>query len=500
MTKIKASLGIDIGTSGTKLVLIDYAGEQRVFYHQDYDIEIQRQGWAEQDPETWYRAVLLGLTYIQSEANKQNIEISAIGVSGQMHSLICLDRRLQVIRPAILWADQRSTEIVTKLNHRNDKETWGKWIGNPLAAGFTLPSWLWLQANEPDVASKTLILIQPKDWVRFKLTGILATDESDASATGFFDPHLMQWSQDIMSLAELGNEYFAEIHPSATITGTLLPSVAEVCGMSKRIPVIIGGSDQSMQAVAQGIVAEGDVSITIGSGGQVFAPISQPIHDPELRVHLFCHAIAKMWHLEAATLSAGLSLKWLRKIFGNRTSYKEMADEAQNVSAAKEGLYFLPYLNGERTPWMDGAIRGMFTGLTLHHQRANLTRAVMEGVLFSLRQGLECLEFSGISPKVLIASGGATRHNLWNQLAANIFELEIIVNNQLEASARGAAITAFMGAESLNYQVAIKLLGSKNKINSVFTPDSETENYQDSFEFYKQIYPKIKQINALIPG
>ena len=337
-------------------------------------------------------------------------------------------------------------------------------------------------------------MIQPKDWVRFKLTGTLATDKSDASATGFFDPHLMQWSQDVLSLAELGDENFAEIHQSSNITGTLLPSVANICGMSERIPVVIGGSDQSMQAVAQGIVAEGDVSITIGSGGQVFAPLSEPNHDPELRVHLFCHAIDTMWHLEAATLSAGLSLKWLRKIFGKKSSYKEMADEAQNVSAAQEGLYFLPYLNGERTPWMDGAARGLFTGLTLHHQRPNLTRAVMEGVLFSLRQGLECLEFSGISPNQLILSGGATHHNLWNQLAANVFEHEIVVNNQPEASARGAAITAVMGAENLDYPTALNLLGGKRNDKSVFTPDSETGNYQKSYEFYKQIYPKIKQI------
>ncbi len=494
MKKIKASIGIDIGTSGTKLVLIDYSGIQRAYFYQDYDIEIPKQGWAEQDPETWYRAVVQGLTYIQRQANQLNIEISAIGLSGQMHSLICLDEHYKVLRPAILWADQRSAEIVAELNQRYDKETWGQWIGNPLAAGFTLPSWLWLQANEPEVALKTLFLIQPKDWVRFQLTGKLATDFSDASATGFFDPHLMHWSQDILSLAELGNENFAEIFPSSTIAGTLLPSVAEICGMSDTIPVVIGGSDQSMQAVAQGIVTEGEVSITIGSGGQVFAPISQPIHDPELRVHLFCHAIADLWHLEAATLSAGLSLKWLRKIFGNKSSYKEMADEAQNVSAAQEGLYFLPYLIGERTPWMDGTVRGEFVGLTLHHQRANLTRAVMEGVLFSLRQGLECLEFSGISPKVLIVSGGATRHNLWNQLAANIFELEIIVNHQPDASARGAAITALMSAESLNYQSVTKLLGLKSNIKSVFNPDSGTGNYQNSFEFYKQIYPRIKQI------
>ena len=455
MAKTKASLGIDIGTSGTKLVLIDYSGEQRAYFYQDYDIDIPRQGWAEQDPETWYRAVIKGLTYIQNQANRLNIAISAIGMSGQMHSLICLDKQLEVIRPAILWADQRSTEIVTELNQRYDKDTWGKWIGNPLAAGFSLPSWLWLKTNEPKVASRTRILLQPKDWVRFKLTGTLATDKSDASATGFFDPHFLHWSQDVLSLAELGEEYFAEIYPSATIAGTLLPSVADVCGMSDKIPVVIGGSDQSMQAVAQGIVSEGDVSITIGSGGQVFAPIKRPLHDPELRVHLFCHAIENMWHLEAATLSAGLSLKWLRKIFGNRCSYKEMADEAENVSAAQEGLYFLPYLNGERTPWMDGTLKGMFIGLALHHQRANLSRAVMEGVLFSLRQAMECLEFSGISPKVLIVSGGATRHILWNQLAANIFGLEIIVNDQPDASARGAAITAVMAAENLDYAAAI---------------------------------------------
>jgi xylulokinase len=490
----KALIGIDIGTSGTKLVLLDYSGHQRAFYQQDYDIQVPKPGWAEQDPELWFRAVINGLRHIQNQANLMNITISAIGLSGQMHSLICLDQKLNVIRPAILWADQRSTTIVSELNRQYAKESWGKWIGNPLAAGFTLPSWLWLQANQQDIAKRTKFLIQPKDWVRLKLTGNLATDVSDASATGFFDPHLKEWSPNVLSIAGLDDGNFAVIHLSSAIGGTLLKSVAKECGMSEEIPVIIGGSDQAMQAVAQGIVAEGDVSITIGSGGQIFAPINHAIHDPELRVHLFCHSIADVWNLEAATLAAGLSLKWLRKIFGNRSSYKEMADEAQTASAGQDGLFFLPYLNGERTPWMDGEACAVFSGMTLHHQQANLTRAVIEGVLFSLRQGLECLQFSGITPKVLIASGGATRHPLWNQLAANIFDLDIHVNNQPEASSRGAAITAFMGIEMQNYQDAIELLRTKIEDKAIFSPDNEAEKYQRVYENYKRIYPDIKQI------
>ena len=493
-----ATMGIDIGTSGIKIVLINDQGRLLIDYSQEYEINIPKPGWAEQDPEIWYEACLNGLKQISKIAIIKNIEIIAIGLTGQMHSLICIDADLEVLRPAILWADQRSSQIVNNLNEQYSKEWWAKWIGNPIASGFTLPSWLWIQANEPGIAEKTKYLLQPKDWLRLRLTGILATDASDASATGFFDPHIRQWSPEILDLAGLSNDNFPEVLPSGQISGRLKSSVGDLCGLSPTIPIIVGGSDQAMQAFSHGIVHEGHVSVTIGSGGQVFSPINKPNHDPELRVHLFCHVVPETWHLEAATLSAGLSLNWLRKIYGNSYSYREMADQAKNVSAGLDGLYFLPYLNGERTPWMDATIRGAFFGLGIHHQQFHLTKAVMEGVVFSLRQGLDIIRSMGIRPNKIIASGGATRHSLWCRLMANIFNLEIIVPEQPEATARGAALTALMSVRGLSFQDTLMLTSARIESQIIYSPDNECSDYQDTYQNYKNLYPLLRSIEENI--
>lgn len=437
---MKALLGIDIGTSAAKTVVMDPSGQLLAASVREYPIDTPQPGWAEQDPQHWLEAAIattreaVGISGIRPEL------VAGIGFTGQMHSMVCLDERMQVLRPAIIWADQRSGEQVRRLIERIGVENLGSWVGNPLAAGFMLASWAWMLENEPHLASRTRLLMLPKDWVRYQLTGQICTEPSDASSTLLFDPHTRTWSEPVLGAVGLPADYLPPIQPSHTLAGRLLPDLAAACGLPEGIVVAAGCSDVSAQALAMGVVDPGSVSVTIGTGGQLFAPVKEPVHDPALRMHLFCHALPGVWHHEAAILTGGLALRWLRDGFWPPDSYQQLADQAVDVEAGLDGLFFFPYLSGERTPWMDPNLRGAFIGCDLRHTRAHMIRAVMEGVAFSLRQGFELMPAASMGQNFLHASGGASRHPLWLQLVADIFDRPLVVNQAQEATARGAAL------------------------------------------------------------
>lgn len=381
-----------------------------------------------------------------SQARIDPGDVAAVGLTGQMHSLVAVGADGEPVRPAIIWADQRSARQVRSLAAQVGHEKLAQWAGNPLAAGFMLASWAWMRENEPGNAEKTRQLMLPKDWARLQLTGVSAAEPSDASSTLLFDPHRREWSRPLMQAVNLREEQLPPVVESASTAGGLLPEMAARAGLKAGTPVVAGCSDVTAQALAMGVIEPGVASVTTGTGGQVFSPSREPRHDPELRAHLFCHALPGLWHHEAAILSAGLSLRWLRDSVWPGSDYAQLAGEAEGAQAAMDGLYFLPFLAGERTPYMDPGLQGAFIGLGLRHGRAQMARAVMEGVVFALRQCLDLMADLGAPVEQLVASGGATRHPLWLQLQADTFNRPLLVYEAPEATARGAALLAGIGA------------------------------------------------------
>ncbi len=479
-------IGLDIGTSGAKVVVIDPAGRLLAWAGREYPIRTPYPGWAEQDPRDWVAASSACIGEAVRQAGIDPHRVAAIGLAGQMHSLVCLNARGEPLRPAILWADQRSGDQVRRLVSQIGQANMAKWTGNPLASGFMLASWAWLRENEPVIAESTRWLVSPKDYVRFVMTGALGTEPGDASATLLFDPHTLVWSTPILEVAGLSPEKLPRVFPSMEIAGTLLPDAAAACGMPAGIPVIFGSSDVSLQALAQGVVIPGTISCTIGTGGQLFAPVPRPHHDPQLRVHLFCHAIPGTWHLEAAILSAGLALRWLRDQVWPGSDFSGLVDGATEVESGSDGLFFLPFLVGERTPYMEPGLQASFLGLGLRHGRSHMVRAVMEGVVFELRQGLDLLLSLGTPLECLLATGGASRNPLWLQLQADIFNRPIQVSRIEEATARGAALLAGIGIGIFrNAQEVIQNAVEKPVVGAIPNPE-RVDRYAAAYQTYRQ--------------
>jgi xylulokinase len=488
-------MGIDLGTSSTKTVLIDPAGRVLGLAAHEYPVDTPRPGWAEQDPETWVAAAVATMAEALAQARAAPDEVAGIGLSGQMHGTVCLGRAGHALRPAIIWADQRSGDQVARVYRELGAQRLGAWTGNPLATGFMLASWLWLRDAVPDVAEATATLLLPKDYLRYRLTGELGSEPSDGSSTLLFDTAGRCWSGPLLEALNIDPSILPPVHPSADVAGGLHPGIASRTGLRAGTPVVFGGSDQALQALGHGVVEPGTVSCTIGTGGQLFAPASAPVYDPQLRLHLFCHVLPDCWHLEAAILAAGLSLRWLRDNVLQGWSYAALADAAAQVPPGSERLFFLPYLAGERTPHMDPQATGAFVGLTLRHGREHLARAVMEGVVFALRQGLDLmLQQVGVSAERIVASGGATAHPLWLQLQADIFNRPIYRTATFESAAVGAALLAGVGAGVY----ADALEASRRTVvwsDEVIEPVPENAGrFAEAYQTYCQLYPALAAV------
>lgn len=440
------TLGIDLGTSSVKALLLSIGtGESLADAAVTYPLYSPHPGWAEQNPADWLASTIQCVRMVMEKAGLKASDVIALSFSGQMHGLVCVDDSFNVIRPAIIWADHRSEAQCERIKRLVARDFLINEIGNPVVTGFTLPSWLWLCEHEPETATRIHKLLLPKDYLRYCFTGEILTEPSDASGTLLLNYLQRNWSESVLDLFSIPQNLLPDIIDSTALAGTLNQEMAKALGLLTGTPVICGGSDQACQAIAQGAVMPNSVTCTIGTGGQLLAVCDQPVPDSNQRVHLFCHAILKTWHYEAATLSAGLSLKWLRETVCPHQTYAEMADEASTVSPGCEGLFFHPYLLGERTPLMDPSARASFTGLSLRHGKQHLIRAVMEGVVMSLKQGSDILEALGVSSEKIILSGGGTQHPLWLQLVADIFNKQVIVSKTAESSAKGAAILAGVG-------------------------------------------------------
>src|SRR5215467_14034546 len=436
-------LGIDIGTGGTRALLVDERGKIRASATAPHeDMLMERPLWAEQRPHNWWDAALEAIRGALARAQISGREVRGIGLSGQMHGLVILDKDNEVIRPSLIWCDQRSQAQVDYVNRAVGSAKILSYTANPVLTGFTLPKLLWVRDHEPENYARVRKMLLPKDYVRFQLTGEFATEVSDASGTALFDVVRREWSSPMIDALSLDPAILPECHESVAITGAISASVAGVTGLAPGTPVVGGGADQASSAVGNGIVEPGAVSCTLGTSGVIFAHMEHVAYDPNGRVHTFCHAVRDKWHVMGVTQGAGLSLQWFRNQFAPGMTYDQFLTEAMQSPPGAHGLYWLPYLMGERTPHLDAAARGGWIGLTARHTRADLVRAVIEGVSYSQRDCLEIVESLGVPVNSVRASGGGAKSAFWRQLLADILARRVVTLETQEGSAYGAALLA----------------------------------------------------------
>lgn len=432
-------IGLDLGTTGARAVLAGVSGATLAVHEAPYDMHTPRPGWAEQSPEDWEQAAFTALSAVASRAECAD-EVRAIGLTGQMHGLTLLDRTQQPLRDAILWCDLRTGPQRRELEDAIGVPTLVRHTGNLPLEGFQAPKLLWVRRNEPDLLERTAHVLLPKDFIRLRLSGECLTDVSDASGTGYFDSAARRWSAEMVDLLAIDRAWLPEIRESPEFAGRLTPAAAKRLGLRPGIPIAAGAGDQPAGAVAAGVVAEGDAAVTIGSSGVVFAAASAYGAAPDGRIQVGAHALPQRWYLMGVTQAAGLSLRWLRDTFIPGISYDQLVPEATDSPPGSRGLLWLPYLQGERTPHLDANARGALVGLTTAHGRADIVRAVLEGVAFSLRDAAWAIQGVGASVDWFKLAGGGARSPLWRQIVADVFDAPM----RLEPEGRGPAFGAAM--------------------------------------------------------
>lgn len=491
-------LGIDIGTGGSRAILVDDKGRVKAGFTAPHeDMRMERPLWAEQRPENWWDATQNAIRAILKEAKVKPGDIGAVGLSGQMHGLVILDEKDAVIRPAIIWCDQRSQSQVDAINQKVGRDNVLAFTANPVLTGFTLPKLLWVRDCEPKNFARVRKLLLPKDYIRFKLTGEYATEVSDASGTALFDVVTRRWSEDMADRLNLDRGILPQVFESSEVTGQITAEAAQATGLKAGTPVVGGGGDQAASAVGNGIVAPGIASCTLGTSGVVFAHMEKPNYDPQGRVHTFCHAVKGKWHVMGVTQGAGLSLQWFRNQLAPGTEYDALMAEAASSPASAHGLFWLPYLMGERTPHLDATARGGWIGLTARHTRADLIRAVIEGVSFSLKDCLDTIEGMGLQVDSIRSSGGGARSPIWRQILADTFGKKVTTLETQEGSAYGAAILAAVGAGA--YASVPEACGAViREVDSIAPRPHESQLYRRSHEVYRSLYPTLRPIYSLI--
>lgn len=490
-------LGIDLGTSSVKVVVFAVEGALKGVGMAEYPILTPRLGYAEQDPEHWWRATVDAVREALDKAGRP--EILGIGFSGQMHGLVLLDQRGSLVRPAIIWADQRSADLLPEIEERVGLALLAQQCGTAPTTGFLIASLYWLQRFEPQTLDRAATFLLPKDFLRFKLTGELGTDESDASGSGIFHVGRRVWADDVIERLALPRSIFPKVHASSDVVGPLSQEAAAELGLPHGISVSAGCADQPAQAVGNGLIDPPVGSVTIGTGGQVFVPLTQPLIDSKLRIHTFCHAPQAKWYLLGAMLSAGMALRWLRAVLGKeQASYGELVQLASEVEPGSEGLVFLPYLVGERSPLMDPRAKAGFIGLALRHGPGHFVRALLEGVAFALRQIIDTMVGCGADLTRLVASGNGLGNAIWRQIVADVFNRPMCQGTGEQASERagvGAAMIAGIGAGVFNgYQDVQKLAPV---FNVVTEPNRDTAAlYESHYRSFLEIYPRLKSWKA----
>jgi len=495
-------LGIDIGTSGTKALAIDAEGRILGDAMETYPCYVPKPLWSEQDPEDWWQATIRSVRRVTRKARLRPGDVKAIGLSGQMHGSVFLDKRNRVVRRAILWNDQRTSAECREMEERvGGRSNLIHMVANPAMTGFTAPKILWLRNHEPKHFEKTVKVLLPKDEIRRRMTGEFATDVSDASGMLLLDVARRAWSKELLSALELDESLLARCYESEEVTGKLTREAAELLGLSTDCVVVGGAGDCAAGAVGNGIVERGVLSTSIGTSGVMFVHCDEVKIDPAGRVHTFCHAVHGKWHIMGVNLSAGGSLQWFRNelckadVARAKKAKKEIYDlltkEAEGVPPGSDGLFFLPYLSGERTPHADPDARGCFVGLTLAHTRGHLIRAIMEGVTYSMRDSLEIIEGLGVPVRQIRASGGGSRSPFWRQIQADVFGRNVVTINTEEGAAYGVALLAAVGAGA--FKSVVEACGAAIRVVKETSVQRRPKAFYDrAFPEYQQLYRSLR--------
>ena len=489
-------IGLDVGTSGARALAVDAGtGELLAEASAGYEILTPRPGWTEQRPEDWWAASreVLGTVAASVEG-----EIAGLGLTGQMHGSVFLDAGDAVLRPALLWNDQRTSRQCEEITERVGGEELVAATGNPALTGFQAPKILWLREHEPEHYERVASVLLPKDYVRLMLTGEKATDASDASGTLLLDVGRRRWSDAVLERLEIPREWLPGVYEGTERAGAVRETVAEELGLPAGLAVAAGGGDNAAAAVGVGVAGEGQLSSSIGTSGVVFAPTGDFAPDPSGRIHAFCHALPGAFHAMAVTLSAGGSLRWWRDAVGHE-DFDQLVQEAAGVAAGAEGLVFLPYLTGERTPHLDPQARGAFVGLTVRHGRAEMTRAVLEGVVLSLRDGLEIMRGLGLRDDDVHAVGGGARSAVWRQLQADVYGRPVRRTLVDEGPAYGAALLA--GVAGGVYSDGREAMTRVRMRDEVTEPDAaRVRAYDELYGVYGSLYPALRESMHRLAG
>ena len=483
-------LGIDSSTTATKAVLIDESGAVRGIGVAEYAFAVPRPLWSEQDPGLWWDGTVAAVRSVLASTGVTGADIDAIGLTGQMHGAVLLDEAGDVLRPALLWNDQRTSAECDAIRRSVGPERLVSITGNDALTGFTAPKLVWVREHEPDAWRRIAHVLLPKDYVRLRLTGEYAVDKADGAGTLLFDLAARDWSAEILSALEIDPAWMPRTWEGPEITGSITAEAAAATGLRPGTPVVAGGGDQAANAVGVGAVVPGVVALSLGTSGVVFATTDAPLFEERGRVHAFCHAVPGRWHMMSVMLSAAGSLRWFRDALAPGVEFADLAATAAEVPAGSDGLWFLPYLSGERSPYPDPFARGAFVGLTLAHDRRHLTRAVLEGVAFGLRDGLDLMVGAGMpAPAQIRASGGGTASGLWRQILADVLGAEIATVNTVEGAAYGAGLLAAVGAGW--YPSVEAAAASLVTATPAASPGPDSAAYAEAHAVYRDLYPAL---------
>jgi len=493
-------LGIDVSTTGAKALLIDEKGHVVASATTALTLQTPKPLWSEQDPREWWTGSAASIRKALADAGATGADVAAIGLTGQMHGLVLLDARRQVLRPAILWNDQRTGAECAEIERRVGRAELIREVGNVALTGFTAPKILWVRNHEPGVYAKAKLVLLPKDYVRLRLTGEAAMDKADGSGTILFELKARAWSKRVLDALDIPAEWLPPTFEGPEVTGQVTAEAAAETGLEAGTPVVAGGGDQAAGAVGAGAVRPGVVSLTLGTSGVVFATTDAPLVEPEGRLHAFCHAVPGRWHFMGVTLSAAGSLQWYRDTLAPREAFADVVAEAEGAPAGSEGLLFLPYLSGERTPYPDPLARGSFVGLTVRHTRAHLTRAVLEGVAFSMKDCFNLLLGAGLGEveEVRIAGGGA-KGPLWRKIVASALGLPMVTVNSTEGAAYGAALLGGVGAGA--WPTVEAACDATIAVTGRDEPMAEwSRAYESLYPRYRELYGALKPTYDALAG
>lgn len=485
-------LGIDVSTTGSKALLIDAAGKVVATGTAEHPISTPRPLWSEQDPHDWWTSATTAIRQALADAGAAGEQVQAVGLTGQMHGLVLLDKDCQVLRPAILWNDQRTQQECDEITELLGFDRLLAITGNKVLTGFTAPKIAWVRKNEPQLYAQVSHILLPKDYIRYRLTGDFAVDKADGAGMLLFDLKTRDFSKEVIDALEIRPEWLPRSYEGPEVTGQISAAAAQVTGLKAGTPVVAGGGDQAAQAVGVGAVSAGIVALTLGTSGVVFASTPSPLIEPEGRLHAFCHSVPKTWHFMGVMLSAAGSLRWYRDTLAPGTGFDDLLAPAANIPAGSEGLLFLPYLTGERTPHPDPLARAGFIGLTIRHGKDHMTRAVLEGVAFGLRDSMELIRQAGLGEiRQVRVSGGGARSPLWRQILADVMNAELVTVNTTEGAAYGAALLAGVGAGA--WPTVQAACDATIRTPSCTAPrQAEGKLYDQLYQEYTALYPALK--------